>query len=474
MTFYFSKKTFSFLVSLGMFIMGGSLVVYCFLSFFNPATKINSQQPSSFTKTAVVDLPETLLFRIHGSNTLGEKLVPQLLVSFLEERGGKDIKITTGINHEEKKISAILNGQREYIDVQSHGSSTAFVDLFEGNADLGMSSRPIKKEERDRLMNLMGDLTLTSNENIIGLDGLAIIVDVNNSINSLTITQLANIFSGTYTNWAELGGENMPIKIYARNDQSGTWDSFKTMVLDPNKAQLVNSAQRFESSTELTQTVSTTEGAIGFVGLAYTSGVKIIAIAQDDASPFIYPNSLTVGTEDYPLSRRLFIYSSNNLTNPSALAFLKFCAEKTGQLLVEQIGFVSQNIKSRLPKNINIYPEEMQKIIARSERLSLSFRFKDNSDELDSKALRDLDRLEKFAHLNYPQQLQLFGFSDKEGNEQEDRELSLRRVKVVEKYLVDRGITPLVALGMGNSAPLAAAKSAAGKKLNPRVEVWIF
>jgi phosphate transport system substrate-binding protein len=75
---------------------------------------------------------------------------------------------------------------------------------------------------------------------------------------------------------------------------------------------------------------------------------------------------------------------------------------------------------------------------------------------------------------NAPKRVQLFGFTDDEGESAENRELSLRRAKVVEQELIARGIYPLVARGMGDEAPLASSKSEEGRRMNRRVEVWIL
>jgi phosphate transport system substrate-binding protein len=106
--------------------------------------------------------------------------------------------------------------------------------------------------------------------------------------------------------------------------------------------------------------------------------------------------------------------------------------------------------------------------------LSINFRFKDGSDELDTKSISDLDRLVKYVEINAPKRVQLFGFSDGEGDKAQNVELSLRRAKVVEQHLIERGIYPLVARGLGEEAPLASSKSEEGRRLNRRVEVWIL
>lgn len=388
--------------------------------------------------------------------------------------GATDIKTEQGKVATEKAVSALLNGKIEFIEIHAHGSSTAFTDLLQGRAELGMSSRRIKEQERDLLLGKSGDLTEAGAEHIIGLDGLAIITHNNNPLAQLTIAQLVNIFSGEITNWSAVGGKDMPITIYARDENSGTWDSFKSMVLDPSAAVLVASSKRFESSTQLSDAVAKDEGAIGFIGLPYVRRAKLLAISTTKTSTAILPTHFTVSTEDYPLARRLYFYLPQKNINSDAEDFVKFSATERGQSIVEDIGLVSQNIKTGQPFSNNFYPAEMRTLTLRSERLSINFRFKDGSDELDSKSMSDLDRLVKYVEVNSPKRVQLFGFSDSEGDKAQNVELSLRRAQVVEQHLITRGIYPLVARGMGEEAPLANSNSEEGRRINRRVEVWIL
>ena len=414
------------------------------------------------------------LFRLHGSNTVGEKLAPRLVEAYLMGKGAVNVKTEKGNTPVEKTVSGELNGRIEFIEIHAHGSSTAFTDLLNGVSDLGMSSRRIKVQEQEMLKEKHGDLTLSSSETIIGLDGLAIITHASNPVVSLSLAQLVKIFSGEITNWSELGLKDSPIPIHARDEKSGTWDTFKGLVLEPGAATLSAATKRFESSSELSDAVAQTPGAIGFIGLPYVRRAKAIPISATKNSLAILPTHFTISTEDYPLSRRLYFYLPQNEPNTEAEDFVKFSATERGQSIVEDIGLVSQNIKTGLPFDHGFYPSEMRELTKHSQRLSINFRFKDGSDELDTKALNDLDRLVKYVEKNYPKRLQLFGFSDGEGDQQQNLELSLRRAKVVEEHLIARGIYPLIARGMGEDAPLASSKTESGRRINRRVEVWIL
>lgn len=86
------------------------------------------------------------------------------------------------------------------------------------------------------------------------LDGLAIIVHPDNSVNSLEVSQIAQLFSGEITNWRQLDGPDLSVTSYARDDHSGTWDTFKSLVL-AKKYQLAHGVERFESNELLSARV---------------------------------------------------------------------------------------------------------------------------------------------------------------------------------------------------------------------------
>ena len=103
-----------------------------------------------------------------------------------------------------------------------------------------------------------------------------------------------------------------PIKIYARDNKSGTFDTFKTLVLGAKA--LAPGAARFEDSNTLSEAVAGDRNGIGFIGLPYVHGAKALAVSEEGARA-LQATRLTVATEDYPLSRRLCLYTPANPTN---------------------------------------------------------------------------------------------------------------------------------------------------------------
>jgi len=123
--------------------------------------------------------------RLSGSNTIGAELGPALVEGWLASRGGSNIQRRPG-SADEMQVSGSTGGRHVTIGIKAHGSKTAFADLAAGACDIGMSSRPITSDEAATLQSKgLGDLTSNTNEKVIGLDGVAVIVNDANGIDSL-------------------------------------------------------------------------------------------------------------------------------------------------------------------------------------------------------------------------------------------------------------------------------------------------
>ncbi|WP_371925250.1 phosphate ABC transporter substrate-binding protein, partial [Pseudomonas sp. HMWF011] len=261
--------------------------------------------------------------RIQGSNTIGAALGPALVKGLMEYQGLQDVRAEPGAGvNEQRVVGKTRQGQTVTIEVAAHGSSTGFAALKNNRADLAAASRPIKDSE---LVDLdpLGDLKSPGAEHVIAIDGLAIIVNPRNPLNSLNTEQLAQIFNGEVSTWEALGGTGGPIHLYARDDQSGTFDTFRELVLSRRGQPLAPSAKRFESSEQLSDAVSQDPQGIGFIGLPSVRQAKAVAIVDGDSQPMLPLTSL-IATEDYPLSRRLFFYLPPSSRNPWAKALVEF------------------------------------------------------------------------------------------------------------------------------------------------------
>ena len=236
----------------------------CFIFF-------SVQAVSSLALESFSDLPidgELTLFSIHGSNTVGAALAPNLVKEYLSQKGVEQIELVNTAVENETVIRGVVPATRTSLSVviEAHGSGTGFKGLNSGSAQIAAASRPVKNKEV-QLLKAKADMRASDSEHIVGIDGLAVIINPQNPVEDLSVNEIAEIFSGGYRDWSELGGKPGPIHVYARDNNSGTWDSFKGMVLGKQK-KLIDNAERFESNDELSDRVAGDTGGIGFVGLA--------------------------------------------------------------------------------------------------------------------------------------------------------------------------------------------------------------
>ncbi len=414
------------------------------------------------------------ILRLSGSNTIGATLGPSLAEAFLKDQGATDVRVLPGTNPEEKIVQGVMPGQASpsLIKISAHGSATAFTDLADSNCDIGMASRRIKPDEATKLSSL-GDMYSAASEHVLGLDGIAVIVNAGSPITALGKDQIMNIFSGDYPDWSRVStASHGAIKIYARDDKSGTFDTFKSLVLAGKP--LAPGAQRFEDSNALSEAVAGDPNGIGFVGLPYVHSARAIAVAERGARA-LQPSRLTVATEDYPLSRRLYLYTPANPQNKFTRKFVEFAISRQGQDVVGNSGFVAQNVTPQPQAVAEGAPVGYKQLTEGAERLSLNFRFRTGKSDLDNKAIVDVDRVVSFiADLRYTgDKILLFGFADSTGSREVNNALSLSRAKVVEDQFVQRGLKPAEVRGFGSDLPVASNDTDEGREKNRRVEIWV-
>ena len=160
------------------------------------------------------------------------------------------------------------------ITVEGGGSSVGTQGAIDGTFDVGMASRALKDEELEYL-----------EETIIALDGIAVIVNTENTaVTDLTIEQLYGIFTGEITNWSEVGGEDAEITVVAREEGSGTRDGFESVV-GFDSEELVESAEIQNSTGAVVTSVSGNTNAIGYISLgSLTDEVSAVTVEGVEAS----------------------------------------------------------------------------------------------------------------------------------------------------------------------------------------------
>ncbi len=409
---------------------------------------------------------------IHGSNTVGARLAPMLMSAYLEQITGGPVTEQETRHNNEKLLVSYRQGNALTVKVAAHGSSTGYKALASGQASIWASSRPVRSSEVAAMKD-QADLTSLDSEHVIAIDGLAVLVHPSNPVSSMSMDTLARVFSGAITNWSEIGGADRKISLYARDDRSGTWDTFKTLVLG-KKYTLSGSARRYESNDQLSDDVSKDPSAIGFAGLASVRNSKLLAISDGDA-PALKPNQLTVASEDYPLARRLFMYTPGPATTAMAKDFIEFALGADGQAIVSRSGFISQNPMAVRPEFDSSVPESFRRLTGNYLRLTVNFRFAEGRTRLDNKAKRDVQRIADYlARENRSaDDLMLIGFADRQSNELRAQMISELRALSVRKALNEQGVMDVAYTGYGQAMQIGSSGGDSGQRRNGRVEVWI-
>ena len=220
------------------------------------------------------------------------------------------------------------NNSQANISVRGGGSGNGIAALIEGTCDIADASRPMKVKE----ILLCQKKGVSPVPHVVAMDGIAVIVHSSNPIQGLNMEEIKDIYTGKITNWKELGGKNLKIVVVSRDSSSGTFETFETIILKGKKVIPESLAQA--SNQTVATVISTTKGAIGYVGLGYISNtVKALQVNG------VIPEQETVASGKYPISRPLYMYT-DGAPQGTAKDFLEFICSEEGQKIVEEQGFV--------------------------------------------------------------------------------------------------------------------------------------
>ncbi len=215
------------------------------------------------------------------------------------------------------------------ISVRGGGSGVGIASIIDGTCDIGDASRSIKDSELDRAAVLGRDIKA----HVVAMDGIAVIVNQENKVSTLTKKQLKDIYTGKISNWSQVGGGDQKIVAISRDSSSGTFEAFGTLALEGAKVR--PDALMQASNQAVASIVARTPQAIGYVGLGFMSG-NVKAIEYEG----VMPSKETVLSGKYPLGRPLFMYT-NGVPRGLVKEFIDFVKSPQGQKLAEEEGFVA-------------------------------------------------------------------------------------------------------------------------------------
>lgn len=232
-----------------------------------------------------------------GSTSM-EKVIEFLRESFMEENSG--VKIT----------------------YNPTGSGAGIQAVDEGRCDIGLASRDLKEEEK---------ATLTGT--VVAIDGIAIVVNPENTVKDLTVEQIAKIYKGEITNWKDVGGKDGPIVLIGREANSGTRDGFESITGTEDACKY---NQELTSTGDVIQTVAGNPNAIGYASLASVKDtVKKVSVNGVEAT------TQTIQSGEYKIQRDFVLVTKTGVElSKAAQAFFDFATSAAADTLIEQAGAV--------------------------------------------------------------------------------------------------------------------------------------
>jgi len=227
------------------------------------------------------------------------------------------------------------------VAVSGGGSGTGIAAMINGTVDIANASRKMKaKEIKSAEANGQHPV-----EHVVGFDALAVFINKNNPITTLSIEQLRNIYGRDpkFTKWSDLGVkvpgcDSDEIVVASRQNNSGTYAYFKETVLG-KKGKYRTGTLDMHGSKEVVDLVENTACAIGYSGLAYaTEHVKKVCIATETGGPCIEPTVATASDHSYPISRPLFMYT-NGEPKGAIKKYLDWILSDAGQCILLKKGY---------------------------------------------------------------------------------------------------------------------------------------
>lgn len=436
-----------------------------------PTLALAESAASQATATAPVAAPTTTLFRMAGSNVIGSTLARRLSAGYLALIGDASITSSFGGTDGTLEIAGLQAGQREAVTVMLGSSVSGMNALLRGTADFAMSASRITPADAERLASL-GDMNSPASEHVIGVQGITAVVSPANRVASLTVAQLRAVLSGRVKDWSELGETTAPIHVYVVESRGAVVD-VPHDVLMPHES-VPASVKALANEQAVITAVASDRAGIGFVAFGNPEPARVLPLAESGGTAIV-PTPLTISTEAYPLTRRLYLYTAAKPSNAFVSRFLDYVYSPAGQAAVDAAGYVPLTVRSEVATADEGASDRFKQLIAGATRLSMDFRFLPGSKDLDNRGLRDVERLTNYIKSQKinPSRVILAGFADNSGTPTANQLVSQRRLDTVAVALKRTGVPPGKVATFGAELPIGDNSTLEGRERNRRVEVYL-
>ncbi len=265
-------------------------------------------------------------------------LTPSLVFSatFIQVKGSD-----TEVNVVQRLAESFMKKNPNYsVAVTGGGSGVGIAAIINKTTDLSNASRPMKDSEiAQAKANKVNPIGV-----VFAVDGLSVILNPKNTVKSLTVDQIGQIYRGELTNWKQAGGPDLPITLYGRQPNSGTFVFFREAVV---RGDYANKMNQMNGNAQILEAVKKDAGGIGYVGIGYVvddsgkvvPGIQVCDVAKDSRSKAFSPLKLeNIMNGSYPLTRPLYQYFDGN-NRAKVEAFIKYELSPEGVAIIRKDGF---------------------------------------------------------------------------------------------------------------------------------------
>lgn len=431
-----------------------------------------------------------------GAPGMGAVLIPALIEAFALRKGFELQRDNSSDSAFSYTLADPATAEpRARFHLKLSDTAEGFADLLAGEADLVMARREVSPEEAIRGQEIgLGDLRATRRSHVLALDALVPLVSARNPLTTITMADLAQVLSGDITNWAELGGADMPIALHLHDPASGLGQITERLFLQGRTATAAKAAIHHKSGATLSEAVAQDPFALG-IGSRAEMGLAFELSLSGSCGFARQASRRMVKSGDYPLVTPMFLYTPARRLPRLIHEFLAFTAEPAAQLVIRRAGFVDQ-----LPEEIALDDQgnrianavlhaegetglgDLQRMLRRLRplrRLSTSFRFESGSTRLDAQSHRNIQSLTHALTSGFydGRRLLFVSFSDPETPEEADAATQIaetlrdRLIFAAKETRLDRVKLDIAAFG--EMMPLACDESEWAHHTNRRVEIWI-
>ena len=442
--------------------------VYRILSAYGPLTVDAAGVICEGPACPSLTTPKAMI-RIFGASEAGAALLPPLFVAFAAERGLTFVPGSPALLKDPKDGQVLAE-----LSFTPASPVVARAALASGAAELVLSQAPAPD----------------MNARALATDALVAITAPDNPAPRIASTALARVLAGEVANWSEVGGPDMPLVLHALAPDSDLGQALTARIGKEVVGSVVHATM-----AELAAAVAADPWGIAVTGQAEVGAARVIDLTDSCGFPLL-PTALAVKAEDYPLALPIFLEVPPRRLPLMAREFLDFLALPRAQAAVEAAGYVGRgevrqpmtedglrllNAIKGAGKTISLGDlQKLASVMDGAERSSLTFRFDGGGVGLDAASRDNLEMLARMLETGAfkNRALILAGFSDGSGSAKSNMQLSADRVVAVLTAL--KAAVPGIAvealpqgMAFGGVLPIACDETAAGRRLNRRVELWL-